>query len=86
MINFLQNNYQETITSLTTSLVVVFGVVKFVGQKWLEKQFELLRHKDVVKHNEKLITYKDAINLICEVLRELEYVAKGKTFIFSKSS
>ena len=44
----------------------------------IKTELDLLKQKDVTRHHDKLSTYRDVINIISEILRELEAVSTGK--------
>ncbi|MCH7373902.1 hypothetical protein MM182_00635 [Aeromonas sp. MR19] len=41
----------------------------------LKKELDVLKHKELTRHFDKLAIYKDVVHLISEILRELEAVA-----------
>ena len=44
----------------------------------LQVELDSLKQKDITRHNDKLATYRTAINLICELLSEFQSVALEK--------
>lgn len=44
----------------------------------IKTELDLLKQKDVTRHNDRLSTYRDVIRMVSEILRELEAVALGK--------
>ncbi len=44
----------------------------------IQTALDSIKHKDITRHNDKLSVYRDAIDLVSEMLRELESVANKK--------
>ena len=44
----------------------------------VKKELDILKHKELTRHFDKLAIYKDVVHLISEILRELEAVALSK--------
>lgn len=52
----------------------------------IKTELDLLKQKDVTRHNDRLSTYRDVIRMVSEILRELEAVALGKQEKISKEA
>ncbi len=44
----------------------------------IKTELELIKQKDVTRHNDKLAIYRDVVHVISETLRELEAITLGK--------
>ncbi len=44
----------------------------------LKKELDIIKEKDLTRHHDKLLIYRDVVHMVCEILRELEAVAAGR--------